>query len=202
MPDFHFERKMAVETGPHIVGVDEAGRGSWSGPVVTAAVFFPTQTLDWVTSLDDSKKLSARKRSILSYHIRKDTLWSISAASCREIDHINILQASLLAMRRALSRLSITPHGVLIDGTIDPQYPAPTLLIPKGDSLSYSIAAASILAKTLRDSIMQKLAIHYPYYGWEKNAGYGVLQHRLGLEKHGISKHHRLSFKPIKNIKS
>jgi ribonuclease HII len=189
-----------------IAGIDEAGRGSWAGPVVAAAVMFdrefglPVEWPDWLAGLDDSKKLNPKKREALFDIIQAGAMCGIGRAEVEEIDRLNILQASLLAMGRAVAALPEAPDYALIDGTQAPKLACLTETVIKGDGRSFSIAAASVLAKVSRDEIMAGLAAEYPGYGWERNQGYGVPEHRAGLERLGVSPHHRKSFKPIINI--
>jgi len=207
-PDFAQEKSLAREiTGDtdsaaaaRICGVDEVGRGPLAGPVVAAAVILDPRNVP--VGLDDSKKLTARKRDQLFEAIHAVAIAvSIAEASVEEIDQINILQASMLAMRRAVARLPHQPNGALVDGNRDPDFgDLPTRTLVKGDSRSLSIAAASIVAKVFRDRLMTKLGERYPEYGWGQNAGYGVEKHRLALELVGIAPHHRKSFAPIRKI--
>ena len=189
-----------------IAGIDEAGRGPWAGPVVAAAVMFdrdfglPVEWPDWLAGLDDSKKLNPKKREALFDIIQAGAMCGIGRAEVEEIDRLNILQASLLAMGRAVAALPEAPDYALIDGTQAPKLACLTETVIKGDGRSFSIAAASVLAKVSRDEIMAGLAAEYPGYGWERNQGYGVPEHRAGLERLGVSPHHRKSFKPIINI--
>jgi ribonuclease HII len=204
MPDFSLEAK-AAETGYFwVTGIDEAGRGPWAGPVLAAAVVFDAdfraRKPDWLGTLDDSKKLSAKQRQFLFEVIRSHAATGIGQAGPEEIDRLNILQASLLAMRRAVDALPRRPDFALIDGTILPRLPCPADAVIKGDGRSFSIAAASVLAKVSRDRIMAGLAAEYPGYGWERNQGYGVPEHKAGLERLGVTPHHRKSYKPIINI--
>jgi len=199
MPDFNLEN---AHSGL-ICGVDEAGRGPWAGPVTAAAVIFDQTTLspELAQSLNDSKKMSAKKRESLIDRIKAESIWSVGEASVSEIDEFNILQATYLAMTRAIDGLAQTPDFALIDGNkIPPQLSLPAEAIVKGDGLSCSIAAASIIAKVTRDRTMAQLAEEYPGYGWEKNAGYGVKLHQEGLRTLGPTPHHRTSFKPIKKL--
>ena len=204
MPDWSNENKYKGI----VAGVDEAGRGPWAGPVVAGAVVFLTQKInpDLISSLNDSKKISAKKREqlfelIVDESKKGNLCYGIGLASAREIDEINILQATFNAMRRAVEKLSVKPNIALIDGN---QTPRPFLCdvqtIIKGDSLSFSISAASIMAKVYRDRLMKELALKYPYYGFEKNAGYGTKAHIEGLSKYGICDEHRKSYKPIANV--
>lgn len=201
MPDFSFEN----EHNGLVCGIDEAGRGPWAGPVTAGAVIFNQATLSptLAESLNDSKKLSASKREALIDQIKAQSIWAVGEASVEEIDELNILNATYLAMTRALQGLSQVPDYALIDGNrMPPELGVPGEPIIKGDGLSCSIAAASIIAKVTRDRHMAKLAIDFPGYGWEKNAGYGVKRHQEGLAKLGVTPHHRKSFKPIKKILS
>lgn len=195
MPDFTFE-----SPGPHpVCGIDEAGRGPWAGPVVAAAVILDPARIP--PGLDDSKRLTAPRREALAAELAICARVGIGAASVAEIDALNILQASFLAMRRAVEALGIVPALVLVDGNrVPPGLACPARAIVGGDALSLSIAAASIVAKVARDREMVALAQHYPGYGWERNMGYGVPAHALGLRRLGITPHHRRSFKPIHKI--
>ena len=179
-----------------IAGIDEAGRGPWAGPVVAAAVVLDQTNIP--AGLNDSKKLSDKKREALYDLIIASTNYGIGQASVDEIDELNILNATYLAMARAVDNLEQKPDHCLVDGNRDPKLGISTQTIIKGDQKSLSIAAASILAKVFRDRIMKKLAEKYPHYGWEKNAGYGVPVHKEALRLVGISPHHRKSFKPIR----
>ena len=191
-----------------VVGIDEAGRGPWAGPVVAGAVIIKDRNLPplLLQSLDDSKKLSATKRKKLYealFMAQEDgkLLIGIGEASAKEIDEFNILQATFLAMKRALDKLDVNPDIALIDGNQTPKnFPCQCKSIIKGDARSMSIAAASIAAKVYRDNLMGELAKKYPHYGFEKNAGYGTSLHQKGLAEHGICKEHRQSYKPIKEI--
>lgn len=204
MPDFKFEDKL----GPMVAGIDEAGRGPWAGPVVAGAVIFLNRDVDTalLEGLDDSKKLTSKKREylygLLFEEQKKGKLAiGIGEASCREIDEMNILQATFLAMRRAYDALGTNPKAALIDGNQKPKnFPCPVQAVIKGDALSFSISAASIVAKVYRDRLMADLALRYPYYAFEKNAGYGTAAHIAGLKEHGICPEHRCSYKPIQAI--
>lgn len=204
MPDFKFEDKL----GSMVAGIDEAGRGPWAGPVVAGAVIFLNRDVDkaLLEGLDDSKKLTAKKREylygLLFEEQKKGKLAiGIGEASCREIDEMNILQATFLAMRRAYDALGANPKAALIDGNQKPKnFPCPVQTVIKGDALSFSISAASIVAKVYRDRLMADLASRYPYYAFEKNAGYGTAAHIAGLKEHGICPEHRCSYKPIQAI--
>ncbi|NKB56130.1 MAG: ribonuclease HII [Alphaproteobacteria bacterium] len=195
MPDFALERA----AGGRVAGIDEAGRGPWAGPVVAAAAILDPATLpdDLAGRLDDSKKLSRPVRNTLFDALQGHALLGVGIASVAEIDECNILAATMLAMRRAALALPITPDIALVDGNRPPDLPCPVETVVRGDSLSLSIAAASIIAKVTRDRIMTELAAEHPGYGWERNAGYGTKAHRAGLERCGVTLHHRRSFKPI-----
>ena len=180
-------------------GVDEAGRGPLAGPVVAAAVILdPARPIE---GLNDSKKLSAKRREILVVEIRSKALaWAIAEASVEEIDRINILQASLLAMQRAVVALSIRPSHALIDGNRCPQLDCPAQAIIGGDGLVASIAAASILAKTYRDAGMLELHAIYPQYGFDRHMGYPTAAHLAALREHGVSPVHRRSYAPVAKL--
>lgn len=188
-----------------IAGVDEAGRGPWAGPVVAGAVVFHTREVNpyLLSSLNDSKKLSAKKREelygLIEAEAEKGTLtYGIGEASAAEIDELNILQATFTAMRRAVAKLDCVPDIALIDGNRAPkQFLCPVKTVIKGDALSLSIAAASIMAKVYRDRLMAELAQKYPGYGFEKNAGYGTKAHIAGLHERGVTPEHRKSYRPI-----
>jgi ribonuclease HII len=178
-------------------GLDEAGRGCLAGPVVAAAVILPKEyEHPW---LNDSKQLNKEQRLELRTEIEKSALvWAVAEASNEEIDQINILRASFLAMHRAVDEISekIKPEHLLVDGNRFTPYPMiPHTCIVKGDSKYLSIAAASILAKTYRDEIMEDLALQYPRYKWHENAGYPTIFHRKAILEYGYTPHHRLTFK-------
>lgn len=175
-------------------GCDEAGRGCLAGPVVAAAVIFPQDYSHEV--LNDSKQLTEKQRIDIKKDIVKDALaWGVGVASPGEIDEINILNASYLAMHRAVEQLKVTPELLLIDGNrFKPFNDIPHQCIIKGDGKYLSIAAASILAKTYRDDLMRQLAIDFPGYGWETNVGYPTRAHRDGIKEKGSTPHHRMSF--------
>ncbi|MFA7269606.1 MAG: ribonuclease HII [Sterolibacterium sp.] len=182
-----------------IAGVDEAGRGPLAGPVFAAAVILdPARP---IAGLDDSKKLSARTRSRLSAEIKENSLaWAIASSSVSEIDAINILQASLLAMRRAVEALSLVPDQILVDGLYCPTVSMPARAIVKGDATEACIAAASILAKTLRDAEMLRLHAAYPEYGLDRHKGYPTAAHLAALHAHGPAIIHRRSFAPVRKL--
>lgn len=175
-------------------GCDEAGRGCLAGPVFAAAVMLD-QTKR-ISGLDDSKKLTAKKRDALRAEIEEKALaWAVAQIDVEELDKINILRASIKAMQMAVAQLSIAPQLLLIDGNrFTPYQQIPHHCIIGGDALYQSIAAASILAKTYRDSYMLQLHEHFPQYGWNKNKGYGTLDHRKAIAIHGTTVHHRKSF--------
>ena len=179
-----------------VCGVDEAGRGPWAGPVIAAAVVLPS---DFELGVDDSKKLTEKKREAL-FEALVDLPHGIGQASVEEIDDINILQATFLAMRRAVQALPSAPSYVLVDGNRLPNWDYPARAIIGGDGLSPSIAAASILAKVTRDRWMRKLHDEFPHYGWASNKGYGAKAHSQGLASHGVTPHHRKSYAPIRKI--
>lgn len=185
--------------GKIVAGVDEVGRGPLAGPVVAAAVILHPQNIP--SGLRDSKRLSAARREALVPIIRQCCTVSIASASVDEIDEINILQASLLAMRRAVAGLAPLPDHVLVDGRHLPKgLPCPASAIIKGDSRSPAIAAASIVAKTWRDDVMKKIAAQFPGYGWERNAGYPTKAHKSALLELGVTPYHRRSFRPVYDI--
>tara|TARA_B100000686_G_scaffold291182_1_gene319050 strand:- start:1726 stop:2358 length:633 start_codon:yes stop_codon:yes gene_type:complete len=198
MPDLLIENSY----GGLVAGVDEAGRGTWAGPVVAAAVVLNKILPDRMLSeVNDSKKLSAKKREILIKDIMTFADVGIGAASVREIEKENIAIATLLAMRRALNSLPLIPALALIDGlSSPPNLSFPSFPITKGDSLSLSIASASIVAKVFRDHLMALLSKRYPAYGWEQNMGYGTKKHRTALFTQGITPHHRRTFAPVSKI--
>ena len=179
-----------------VCGVDEAGRGPLAGPVVAAAVILDPERP--IPGLNDSKKLSEKKRIALAALIRERAIaWAVAEASVAEIDQINILQASLLAMQRAVAALSVKAESALIDGNRCPQLEIPAEAIIQGDGKIASIAAASILAKTVRDAGMLALHAEYPQYGFDRHMGYPTAAHFKALEAHGVSPVHRRSFGPV-----
>ena len=203
MPDFSLEESLGLSTSAVIVGVDEVGRGPLAGPVTAAAVVVDRQkiTLDLLTKIDDSKKISQKKHATISKQIESIAIIGIGWASSGEIDQLNILEATMLAMQRAIFSLQkqiiLDPDYILIDGNKVPCLDFPSKAIVRGDEKSLSIAAASIVAKNKRDAFMTSLSKLYPGYGWEKNAGYGTGEHLAAIEREGITVHHRRSFKPI-----
>ncbi|WP_425040518.1 ribonuclease HII [Primorskyibacter sp. S187A] len=199
LPDFSVERDAMAHGYDRIAGVDEVGRGPLAGPVMAAAVILDPNHLP--DGLNDSKKLSAKRRNALLEHISAHADVGIGEASVEEIDTHNILRASHIAMMRAIRALPEAPDYVLIDGNMIPRgLNLPSSALVKGDSRSISIAAASIVAKIRRDHVMQTLAQHHPGYGWETNAGYPTKCHKQAMENLGVTPHHRRSFKPVHNI--
>jgi len=198
-PNFELEQAALSRDAFRIAGVDEVGRGPLCGPVTAAAVILNPD--DIPEGLNDSKKMTAKKRDALYDEILAKADCCIAHATVQEIDEINILRASHLAMTRAIAGLTKAPDHILIDGKMIPRgLTTSAEAVVKGDGRSLSIAAASIIAKVARDRIMGDLAIEFPGYGWEKNAGYGTKQHLEALRALGVTPHHRRSFKPIHNI--
>src|SRR5438094_4094902 len=203
MPDFALERRCKGL----VCGIDEAGRGPLAGPVVAAAVVLDTRRFPKTLrrELDDSKILSAEQREACYRALRNcvergAARIGIGAASVCEIDRINILRAALLAMARAVDVLGVRPDVALVDGCIAPPVTIAVQTVVKGDSLSFSIAAASVIAKVTRDRIMRGLAPRYPGYGWETNIGYATPEHGEAIRRLGITHHHRLSFAPVRLV--
>lgn len=194
-----FEEREMMRSTILICGVDEAGRGPLAGPVSAAAVILdPAHP---IPGLNDSKQLSEKKRDLLAPLIREQALaWAVAYASVEEIDQLNILQATLLAMQRAVLALSVQPECVLVDGLYCPQTGIPSEAIVKGDSKVEAIAAASILAKTARDALMLELDARYPVYGLAVHKGYPTAAHLAALREHGVSEIHRKSFKPVREL--
>ena len=202
MPDFNFEQ-IAIDDGfTPVCGIDEAGRGPWAGPVVAGAAILDMARLPYVlkSGLDDSKKLKAAKREELFLALQDHADLGVGIASVEEIDEINILQATLLAMGRAARDLAAVPGLALVDGNRAPVLECPVRTVIRGDGLSLSIAAASIVAKVTRDRLMARLNDQHPGYGWDHNAGYGTVEHQKALAKLGVTAHHRRSFKPIRKL--
>ena len=201
MPTFFYED----QHDGLVVGLDEAGCGPWAGPVVAGAAVIDRLSFpnDLLTTMTDSKKMSAsqREKVIQAIAVYEGHLCftAVGMASVEEIDRLNIRAAGILAMERAFKALALPsqPSFALVDGTVKPQLSCPSLSLKKGDSLSYSVALASIVAKVTRDHLMKELAAVYPAYGWEKNAGYGTAGHRQALADYGVTPHHRRSFAPI-----
>jgi ribonuclease HII len=206
MPDFSFEQ---AHSG-YVVGFDEAGCGPWAGPVVAAAAILVKEKFppELACQINDSKKLTAIKREKIFSHLNilegESCFLSVGMCSVEEIDALNIREAAIRAMERASRALklplSITPSLGLADGTVKPKLPYPVRSLVKGDSLSLSIAAASIVAKVTRDQIMKKLSVLHPEYGWERNAGYGTAYHQSALMRYGVTPHHRKTFAPIARL--
>ena len=194
------ERDLRIQKGSLLAGVDEVGRGPIAGPVVACAVIMPAETRA-IAGVDDSKRLTHDQRVRLAVKIRERAIaFSLGAASVREIDRINIYQASVLAMRRALERLKVRPDYVVIDGRAMRTLPIPHTAVVHGDARCFSIACASILAKVTRDLLMTRLAVRYPQYIWDHNAGYTTREHVAGLTSHGITPHHRRTFCRISDL--
>jgi len=180
-----------------VAGVDEAGRGPLAGPVIAAAVILDPQVP--IEGLADSKTLSEKKRILLCAEIQQKSLaWAMGSASVEEIDEVNILQASLLAMQRAIQALQIQPTLVLVDGNRCPELAYPAEAIVKGDSKVPEISAASIIAKVMRDQVMLQLHEQYPQYGFAQHKGYPTVHHRNAINTFGVSPQHRRSFAPVK----
>ncbi|MEO3417219.1 ribonuclease HII [Roseovarius sp. CAU 1744] len=198
-PDYSIEQLAQAEGARLVAGVDEVGRGPLAGPVTAAAVILDPARIP--EGLNDSKRLTAKRRAALKDQLMACADVSIAHASVAEIDELNILRASHLAMERAVAGLRQTPDLALIDGNLIPRgLSVPARSVVKGDAISVSIAAASIVAKTCRDRIMWDLAQQYPGYGWETNAGYPSKSHREALQNLGVTPHHRRSFRPVHNI--
>ncbi len=201
MPSLSFER--ACGKAP-VCGIDEAGRGPLAGPVVACALVLPAKGIP--RGINDSKKLTPERRADLAEHLRAVAVIGVGQASVAEIDRINILQATFLAMTRAVEALSIAlgqpPAHALVDGNRTPHgLPCPADALVDGDARCLSIAAASIIAKVTRDRLMHSLAEVHPHYGWERNAGYGTAEHLAALERHGPTPHHRSTFRPVEQLR-
>ena len=199
MPDFSFETVHGRSQGRILCGVDEVGRGPLAGPVIAAAAIIPADiNPDLLAGVRDSKKLSTKQREALFDPLCAACPHAIAEASVAEINQINILWASMLAMNRAIIALPQPVDLALIDGNRIPKdLPCPAIPIVKGDDKSLSIAVASIIAKVTRDRLMTRLAGEHPHYGWERNAGYGTAEHLRAIDQHGITVWHRDSFAPI-----
>ena len=181
-----------------IAGIDEAGRGPWAGPVVSAAVVLNKKNIP--SDLNDSKKISEKKRQSLYSSIYNSHFVGVGISSIEEIDNLNILQATFLSMKRALDNLDCSVDAILVDGNLDPGFDYKTECIVNGDSISFSIAAASIIAKVTRDNLMSKIHKEFPNYNWRRNKGYGTKEHRNALDMYGPCKYHRKSFSPINKM--
>lgn len=198
-PDYQFEIEARASGARFVAGVDEVGRGPLAGPVTAAAVIL-CESFE-AEGLNDSKKLTAKRREKLAEYIMAHCDWACIHVSVEEIDRINIYQAAHLAMCRAVAGLRQQPCLVLIDGPHVPKaLGVAGRAVVKGDALSMSIAAASVVAKVLRDNLMVDLAQQHPGYGWERNAGYGTKQHQDAMLNLGVTPHHRRSFRPVHNI--
>ncbi len=192
--DFSIENEIGAN---FIAGCDEAGRGPLCGPVVAAAVIFPNREIEIPVVIRDSKKMSAAQRAVAYDWITKNTIWATGQCTSAEIDELNILWASMRAMERAVAGLSRVPELCLIDGNRVPAGLQGRAII-KGDAKSLSIAAASIVAKETRDKIMHELAVRFPEYGWDRNAGYPTREHLTAIERYGVTPHHRKTFGPVR----
>ena len=193
-PDYSVE---AATAGP-VAGIDEAGRGPLAGPVVAAAVILDPAAIP--DGIDDSKRLARPCREALCEALLACARVGVGAASAAEVDRLNVLAATLLAMRRATARLGEVPALARVDGNQAPALPCRVRTLVGGDRLSLSVAAASIVAKVTRDGLMARLARAYPGYGWERNAGYGTAEHREALSRLGVTPHHRATFAPVRKI--
>ncbi len=190
-----YERALLSKGVKYIAGVDEVGRGPLAGPVVCAAIIMPLEEESIIIGVDDSKKLSAKKREQLAEEIKKRALaYTIVEVSEKEIDEINILEATKLGMKRALETLSIAPETVLTDGNMTLDITFPQRSIIQGDALSYSIGAASIIAKVYRDNMMDEYAKEYPQYAFDSNKGYGTAAHIQAIKEYGLCPIHRRTF--------
>ena len=184
-----------------VAGVDEVGRGSLIGPVYAAAVIFKKNIKD--KEIIDSKKIKKTKREIISKYIKKNSIWAIGSASLKEIENFNILNASLLAMKRAIEKLKIKPNLILIDGNKSPKIKNCLVkTVIKGDQKIKEISAASIIAKVSRDKLINRISKKFKKYKWDINAGYGTKYHIKAIRKYGITKLHRKTFKPVHKILS
>lgn len=194
------ERDLRSARGPLLAGVDEVGRGPLAGPVVACAVVMPADARA-IRGVDDSKTLTASERGTLARRIlERAQAVSIGAASVREIDRLNIYHASVLAIRRAITRLALAPDHVVIDGLVIRTLGIEHTAVVGGDARCHSIACASIIAKVTRDRLMQALSRRYPHYHWDTNVGYGTRAHQAGLAEHGATAHHRRSFAPVSQL--
>ena len=197
------EREVALwgEGRRIVVGVDEAGRGPLAGPVVAAAVVFPPGARP-IRGLDDSKLLTSTQRERFAARVRERALAvAVGAASVQEIDRLNIRRATILAMHRAIARLGVVPAHVLVDGLPCPELGWPHEAMIDGDARCHSIAAASVIAKTVRDRLMRLLAARHPLYAWAENKGYGTPEHLAALDVYGPTLHHRTTFAPVAQLR-
>lgn len=202
MPDLSHEWRLGHGADFPVCGVDEAGRGPLAGPVVAGAVLLPHTAIPvWCADINDSKQVKPAQREAMFARIQANAPYGVGIASVEEIDAVNILQATFLAMVRAVDdlarKMGRMPALALIDGNRAPRLGCQTETLVEGDALSLSIAAASIIAKVTRDKIMGQLATQYPGYGWERNQGYGTAAHRAALKQLGATPHHRRSFAPV-----
>lgn len=205
MPDMSNEQK--YQNYKYVIGVDEVGRGPWAGPVVACAAVIKDES-KIPEAVTDSKKLTDKKRQVISKDLVEEVPYSLGIVTAQEIDELNILQATFVAMKKAVEELASTlgvtedEYFVLVDGNKIPPFSAfkNAEAIVKGDSISLTIAASSIIAKVYRDNLMAEYAKQHPHYAWEKNAGYGTKAHQEGLAEHGVTDLHRRSFKPIAKI--
>lgn len=204
MPDLLIEMRWRARVAGPVAGVDEVGRGPWAGPVVAAAVVIEEGRMPaaLLAGLADSKTLARARREALAGAIREHAAVGLGQADVAEVDALNVLEASMLAMRRAVAALGVAPAALLVDGNRMPTDALPGEAVVKGDSLSASIAAASIVAKVARDRMMAAHALQHVGYGWERNAGYGTEEHRRAIERLGVTDLHRRSFAPIRKLLS
>lgn len=193
---FAIEEIEGQRCGGPVAGIDEAGRGPWAGPVVAAAVILDPDCVP--NGIADSKTLSEARREVLASEIAASARVGVGIADVERIDRDNILNATLWAMAQALAALDTLPAIALIDGNRAPKLPCAARTVVKGDAISLSIAAASIIAKVTRDRIMRELAGAFPHYGFERHKGYGTEDHRVAIAQHGVCIHHRRSFEPIR----
>jgi ribonuclease HII len=187
-----------LKFGKNIIGVDEVGRGCLAGPVFAAAIKLDQN--NFPEGINDSKKLNKSKRLEIYKVLIKKCEYSVGISSVKEIEELNILQSSLLAMNRALEKINIKNHVILVDGNFSPDKNKNIRTVIKGDQKCISIAAASIIAKVSRDLFMEELSLKFPNYSWEKNCGYGTKKHLEAIKKFGITEHHRKTFSPIHNL--
>ncbi len=197
MPNFEIEDEYKNQN-LIVAGLDEAGRGSLAGPVVAAAVIINDQDLEFLEDIDDSKKVSPLLRKKLYDDIVAHAQIGVGIVVVDDIDNMNILNATKIAMRKAYFNLSVAPDVLLVDGNHVPDVPCRAEPVIRGDTLSISIAAASIIAKVVRDNIMANLSMKFPHYLWDRNMGYGTDGHIKAIRENGITAHHRKSFAPIK----
>lgn len=196
MLDFTVERTYFTRGLQSVAGVDEAGRGPWAGPVIAAAVVITPES-PWLEGVNDSKQVTRRRREELAAAIVSTLVHAVGGASVHEVDRLNVRVAAALAMRRALARLPGAADVVVVDGLAVPELGCAHDAMVDGDARCYAVACASILAKTVRDRLMQRLGGRYPEFGWEHNAGYGTSDHRAALDRRGPTPHHRRSFTPV-----